>query len=196
MNCSLLTVSAAQNDFSIIQTVTESQLKSCALRYTLGSEPMIVTITKMDATTPSYSQSRYKQIKHQMTNELKSLGFQTDRLLFIPISVNEEENIVEPTTKMPWYQGWSFRASESVISGKSLVNALDYIQLKPSESGKPLRLPIQSWFKIPDFGLLGSGRIRAGTLNSTTRLIIAPDQIPAEVKSIEKYNESVNGRLL
>lgn len=51
---------------------------------------------------------------------------------------------------MPWFKGWKVTRKEGNVVGMTLLEALDFI-IPPTRSlDKPLRLPLQSVYKIGD----------------------------------------------
>ncbi|KAL6517116.1 Elongation factor 1-alpha [Orobanche hederae] len=88
----------------------------------------------MDATTPKYSKSRYDEIVKEVSSYLKKVGYNPDKIHFVPISGFEGDNMIERSTNLDWYKG------------PTLLDALDMIQEPKRPSDKPLRLPLQDVF--------------------------------------------------
>jgi elongation factor 1-alpha len=87
-------------------------------------------MNKMDEKTVAYSESRYTEIKAEVTSFLKKIGYKTDIIKFIPISGFNGDNMIEKSTNMSWYKG------------HTLLEALDDIIPPKRPSDKPLRLPL------------------------------------------------------
>ena len=66
------------------------------LSYTLGVKQMIVVTNKMDSTTPPYSQKRYEEIKNEVSNYLRKVGYKSANIPFVPISGWHGDNMLEP----------------------------------------------------------------------------------------------------
>lgn len=66
---------------------------------------MIVCTNKMDEKTVNYAESRYNEIKTEMGAFLKKVGYNPDKIPFIPISGWAGDNMIEPSTNMSWYKG-------------------------------------------------------------------------------------------
>jgi len=62
-------------------------------------------MNKMDEQSVSYKESRYTEIKKEVTIFLKKIGFKTDTVPFIPISGWNGDNMVERSANLPWYKG-------------------------------------------------------------------------------------------
>jgi len=94
-------------------------------------------------------QARFNEVVAEVSTFIKKSGYNPKSVAFVPISGWNGDNMLEPSEKMPWYNGWSIeRKDASVATGKTLLEALDSLIPPERPIGKPLRLPIQSVFKI------------------------------------------------
>ena len=91
---------------------------------------MICAINKMDDKTVNYSQDRYNEIKREMGDYLKKIGYNPDKIPFIPISGFNGDNMIEKSENMKWY------------TGPTLIEALDSVDPPKRPKDKPLRLPL------------------------------------------------------
>jgi elongation factor 1-alpha len=66
---------------------------------------MIVCINKMDEKTVNWSEDRYTEIKKELSDYLKKVGYNPDNILFIPISGWLGDNMIERSTNLTWYKG-------------------------------------------------------------------------------------------
>ena len=66
---------------------------------------MIVCTNKMDEKTVAYSESRYNEIKKEVSAYLKKVGYNPDKVPFVPISGWHGDNMLEPSENMKWYKG-------------------------------------------------------------------------------------------
>ncbi|KAF2323369.1 hypothetical protein GH714_034903 [Hevea brasiliensis] len=101
---------------------------------------MICCCNKMDATTPKYSKARYNEIVKEVSSYLKKVGYDPEKIPFVPISGFEGDNMIERSTNLDWYKG------------PTLLEALDFIDEPKRPSHKPLRLPLQDVYKIGGIG--------------------------------------------
>src|SRR5438445_13363124 len=108
-DAAVLVVGAAEG----VQTQTKEHI---FLARTLGVEQLIVAINKMDATKPEYSEARFTEIKTEVTQLLKSVGYNVDRVPFITISSHKAENIRKPSTKMAWHKGCTILTSSNQLT--------------------------------------------------------------------------------
>ncbi len=168
----VLVVSAKKGEGVQAQTREHSFLLK-----TLGVNQLIVTINKMDDTTVNYSQERYNEVKQQTADLLKRLGYNVDKMLFIPTSGWVGDNVAKKSEKMPWYDG------------PTLYEAFDTFEVPKKLTDKPLRIPIQDVFKIKGVGVVPVGRVESGVLKPGDQVIFQPTGDIGEVKSIEMHHE-------
>merc|ERR1712192_43089 len=122
------------------------------LAYTLGVKQMIVACNKMDDKTVKYAESRYKEIKAEVSQYLKKIGYKPMKIPFVPISGWEGDNMLEKSTNMPWYKG------------PCLLDALDNVNPPKRPTDKALRLPLQDVYKIGGIGTVPVGRVETGVV--------------------------------
>jgi elongation factor 1-alpha len=156
----------------------EGQTKEHALlAFTLGVKQMIVALNKMDSC--DYSESRYNDIKEEVSNYLKKVGYKPAKINFVPISGWVGDNMIDRSTNMPWYKG------------PILLEALDLVNPPKRPTEKPLRLPLQDVYKIGGIGTVPVGRVETGILKPGISCCFAPTGLVAEVKSVEMHHESL-----
>ncbi|KAJ6986924.1 elongation factor 1-alpha-like [Populus alba x Populus x berolinensis] len=81
---------------------TDGQTREHALlAFTLGVKQMICCCNKMDATTPKYSKARYDEIIKEVSSYLKKVGYNPDKIPFVPISGFEGDNMIERPSDKP-----------------------------------------------------------------------------------------------
>ena len=80
--------------------------------------------------------------------------------------------MIEASTNMPWYKGWSKEVKEGKFSGKTMFEALDSIIPPTRPSDKPLRLPLQDVYKIGGIGTVPVGRVETGLIKPGKIFII------------------------
>jgi elongation factor 1-alpha len=157
----------------------EGQTKEHALlAFTLGVKQMIVALNKMDSC--KYEEQRYNDIKDEVSNYLKKVGYKPAKINFVPISGWVGDNMVERSTNMPWYKG------------PYLLEALDSVNPPKRPTDKALRLPLQDVYKIGGIGTVPVGRVETGVLKPGMICCFAPAGITTEVKSVEMHHESLS----
>lgn len=149
------------------------------LAYTLGVKQMIVCINKMDDKSVNYAQSRYDEIKDEISKFLKKTGFNVEKMPIIPISGWNGDNMLERSPKMKWYKG------------PIMIEALDQIIPPKRPVDKPLRLPLQDVYKIGGIGTVPVGRVETGLIKAGMMVTFSPSQLSTEVKSVEMHKEAL-----
>jgi elongation factor 1-alpha len=149
------------------------------LAFTLGVKQMICCVNKMDDRSTNWSQERYNEIVKEVSAYLKKVGYNPDKVPFIPISGWLGDNMVEKSTNMPWY------------TGPHLLQALDMIQPPKRHVDKPLRLPLQDVYKISGVGTVPVGRVETGILKPGMVVSFAPGNVSTEVRTVEMHHESL-----
>jgi len=146
------------------------------LAYTLGVKQMIVVINKMDDKSVNWAQARYDEIKKEVQSYIKKVGYNPDKVLFIPISGWHGDNMLEKSSNLSWYKG------------PTLLEALDEILPPERPISKPLRIPLQDVYKIGGIGTVPVGRVETGVLKPNAVVTFAPAMVTTEVKSIEMHH--------
>ncbi len=157
----------------------------------LGIEKLIVGINKMDAC--NWSETRFNEIKEEMSKMITQAGFKPKQVPFIPFSGFQGENLIAPTDKMPWYKGWTANLSKTdIVNGVTLYDALEKLARPPTRyPEKPLRIPVNGVYKIKGCGDVITGRIEQGTLNAGDIIRIAPKGLEnLKVFSIEMHHKT------
>jgi len=149
------------------------------LAYTLGVKQMIVLVNKMDDKSVNWSEARFNEIKNEVSNFVKKIGYNPETIPFVPISGWLGDNMLEKSSNLPWYKG------------PTLLEALDNITPPKRPSDKPLRIPLQDVYKIGGIGTVPVGRVETGTLKPGMVVTFAPAMITTEVKSVEMHHESM-----
>merc|ERR1719427_2165081 len=99
--------------------------------------------------------------------------------------------MLEESTNMKWYKGWTQERKEGNASGKTLLNALDAILPPKRPTDKALRLPLQDVYKIGSIGTVPVGRVETGILKPNMSVVFAPPMVTTDVKSVEMHHEQV-----
>jgi len=149
------------------------------LAQTMGVKQMVVCMNKMDDSSVNYAQSRFDEIKNELTIFLKKVGYNPANIPFVPISGWVGDNMVEASDNMPWY------------SGPTLLACLDNLRPPKRPTDKPLRLPLQDVYKIGGIGTVPVGRVETGTLKPGMVVTFGPMNTTTEVKSVEMHHEQV-----
>ena len=102
----------------------------------MGVEQIICAVNKMDSSEISDKQSRFNEIQEIMRSILQKIGFNPDKITFIPVSGWRSDNIFSKWSQkypqhaknMPWYKG------------VTLLEALESLSCPKRLSDEPLRV--------------------------------------------------------
>jgi len=176
----ILVVAAVTGEFEAGISAEGQTREHALLAYTLGVKQMIVIVNKMDEKTVNWSKERYEEIKTEMSTYLKKLGYQPEKIPFVPCSGWTGENMLELTEACPWWKG------------PTLLEALDSVTEPKRPIEKPLRIPIQDVYSIGGIGTVPSGRVETGKINPGMAVTFAPGNIGTyDVKSIEMHHKDI-----
>lgn len=179
-DCALLVVAAGVGEFEAGISKEGQTREHSLLAYTLGVKQMVVAVNKMDTTEPPYSKERFEEIKTEVSNYLRKVGYNSFSVPFVPVSGFHGDNMMEQSNKMPWFKGKGY-----------LLQALDNIQVPKRPIEKPLRIPLQDVYKIGGIGTVPVGRVETGMLTPGKVVQFAPVGIVTEVKSVQMHHEAL-----
>jgi len=157
----------------------------------LGVKQLIVGVNKMDSTEPPYSETRFEEIKKEVSSYIKKIGYNPAAVAFVPISGWNGDNMLEVSDKMPWFKGWKDERKDGNADGKCLIEALDAILPPSRPTDKALRLPLQDVYKIGGIGTVPVGRVETGIIKPGMVVTFAPVGLTTEVKSVEMHHEAL-----
>lgn len=144
------------------------------LAKTLGVGQIVVALNKMDDV--GYQEARYKEVKDTAEKMLKSVGYNTAKVNFVPVSGWKGDNLTKKSDNMPWYKG------------PTLAEALDAFEPPEKPIGKPLRVPIQDVYSITGVGTVPVGRVETGIMRPNDKVVVMPAGALGEIKSIETHH--------
>ena len=179
-DAAILAVSAKKGEFEAGMSPEGQTREHLILAKTMGIDQIIVAVTKMDLTEPPYDEKRYKEIVDTLTKFMKSFGFKTDKVKFVPVVSPTGENITKRSENMKWY------------TGPTLEEYLDALEMPPKPVDKPLRIPIQEVYSISGVGVVPVGRVETGVLKVGDKVVFMPVGKVAEVRSIETHHTKMD----
>jgi len=127
----------------------------------------------------NWGPDRYNEIKKEVEAYIKKVGYNPEKVHFVPISGWLGDNMIERSVNMPWYKG------------PTLLEALDTISEPKRPSDKPLRIPLQDVYKIAGIGTVPVGRVETGVLKPGMTVAFAPAGVSTEVKSVEMHHTAL-----
>lgn len=129
-------------------------------------------------------QNRFNEIQKEVSSYIKKIGYNPDTVAFVPISGWHGDNMIEASTNMSWYKGWTKKGGpkdSKETKGKTLLEALDAIIPPTRPTEKALRLPLQDVYKIGGIGTVPVGRVETGILKPGMVVTFAPVNVTTEV---------------
>jgi len=178
-DAAILVIASGTGEFEAGISADGQTREHALLAFTLGVKQMIVAVNKMDDKSVLYGQSRFEEIKKEVSLYLKKVGYNVEKVQFVPISGWVGDNMIEASANMPWYKG------------NTLLEALDSLEQPARPTDKPLRLPLQDVYKIGGIGTVPVGRVETGILRPGDVVTFAPTGLTTEVKSIEMHHAAL-----
>ncbi|HEV2618355.1 MAG TPA: GTP-binding protein, partial [Acidobacteriaceae bacterium] len=138
----------------------------------LGIPHVVAAVNKMDLV--DYSQQSFDTIQREFQALCAQLGLSNVEM--IPLSALEGDNVVVPSTAMPWY------------AGPTLLEYLETVPLAAAETAGPLRFPVQLVLR-PDANFRGfAGQVARGTLRAGDAVMALPSRKETRVRRIVTYD--------
>jgi len=191
-DCAVLVVAAGVGEFEAGISKNGQTREHALLAFTLGVKQLIVGVNKMDSTEPPYSETRFEEIKKEVSQYIKKIGYNPEAVPFVPISGWHGDNMLEASPKMAWFKGWSVKkADKKDYGGTTIMEALDNIDPPKRPTDKPLRLPLQDVYKIGGIGTVPVGRVETGIIKAGMIVTFAPVNLTTEVKSVEMHHQAL-----
>jgi len=179
----ILIVSAEINEFEVGISEHGQTREHTLLAFTLGVKQLIVCVNKMDTRNVNWFETRYQQVRTEVTPYLKKVGYDLEKITFVPISGLTGENLTERSNNLlftSWYQG------------PCLLEVLDNLVAPKRPIEKPLRMPIYGVYKIGGVGTVLAGTIQTGILKPYTQITFGPSGYCVESKSMQIFHKDIS----
>jgi bifunctional enzyme CysN/CysC len=138
----------------------------------LGIRHVVVTVNKMDLV--DFSQEVFEKIRSDYSSFAARLDIPD--LHFIPISALYGDNVVERSSRMPWYDG------------PTLMGLLDTVYIQSDRNLEDFRFPVQ-WVNRPNRDFRGySGTIASGIIRRGEEIMVLPSRKKSRVRSIVTFD--------
>ena len=135
----------------------------------LGIPHMIVAVNKMDLV--DYAETVFDDIVRNF--EAFAAKLTVIDITYIPISALEGDNVVEPSSRMPWYQGGPLLTKLETVAGNARRNYIDF------------RFPVQCVIR-PHQGFRGfAGTVASGSVSAGDDIVVLPSGLATRVTAIE-----------
>lgn len=165
---------AAQGEL-LPQTVRHS-----TLLHLLGIRHIIVAINKMDLV--GWDRNVFERIRAAYEQLARRLGIQEHHVL--PLSALEGDNVVNSSSRMPWYEG------------RPLLSLLESLASDDDMQARPFRMSVQWVIRhqgegVDDFRGY-AGRIHSGTVRAGDEILLQPSLERVRVKQVLRALDSVD----
>ena len=180
-DAALLIVSASLAEFEEGIHETGQTYEHAVIAMALGIKRVVVGVNKMDVQEVNYSSERYAEICRRMKAILKTIGFKSSSVQFVPISAFVGDNLTTKSSNMPWW------------NGPTLLQVFDELELPTrNNADKPLRLPISAVWTLAGVGAVAVGRVESGTIvPGIKQVAITNRKGLTTVKSMETHYKSL-----
>lgn len=175
-----LVISAKAGEFEAGFEKSGSTREHILLAKSLGVTKLVVLVNKMDEESVKWSQTRYNQIKNDLSDYLKKIGYNVETdIVFIPVSGLYGDNLKVGVDKHKcnWYEGPTF------------LQILDSLEPPKRDPNGPLRMTILDRYR--DGGIHVMGKIESGKLSHGQSYIVLPSKVNIEILWI--FNSEDNG---
>ena len=156
--------------------VVEQSKRHAYIASLLRIPHVVVCVNKMDLV--DFDEGVFNRIVADFTDFAAPLNI--DELTFIPISALEGDNVVDGSTRMPWYEG------------PPLLDHLEQVQIVRDLDHADARFPVQwviqpSAARAPDYRGY-AGRVAGGALRPGDEVVVLPSGQRTRVAAIDSYD--------
>jgi sulfate adenylyltransferase subunit 1 len=174
---------ASNSDLIIIlvdarKGITTQTKRHASIGSLIGIKKAIIAVNKIDLV--EYSEVVFEAIKADFESLKAHLNF--DEIVYIPISALEGDNIVDKSSKTPWFEG------------DTLLKTLEYIEV-PSSENLASRFQVQ-WVIRPkdeeNHDYRGyAGPVLSGSYQVGDKVKILPSGIETTITHIERHQDNI-----
>lgn len=159
--------------------VVEQTRRHSLIASLLKIQHLVVCVNKMDLV--DYREDIFELIKSNFDNFATKL--EVPDIRFVPVCALNGDNVVNTTTKMPWYKNGS------------LLNLLETIHISSDENLIDCRFPVQYVIrknddKVSDYRGY-AGRVASGIFKPGDHVLILPSQLTTQIRSIDTFDGPV-----
>lgn len=176
----VLVVDSATDAFESGFSLDGQTKEHAVLVRSLGVDSIVVAVNKLD--TVNWSQERFDDIRIQLTEFLKKVGFKEQQVSFIPTSGLHGDNVTKRSSSkgLSWYEGDTLLAKLETINN----------QAERKDHKKNLRIITSDVVKganTSDVSIVG--RVDSGSIQVGEKVYISPSGKISPVKSLTTNNE-------
>lgn len=160
--------------------VLEQTRRHSFLASLLGVPHLVLCVNKMDLV--DWSQERYQEVIDDFREFATRLDIHD--LRFVPVSALLGDNIVEPSTNMPWYHGPTVLELLEEIHVASDANMID-VRFPVQYVIRPHRLEHQDYRGY-------AGVVAGGVIKPHDEVMVLPSGFTSTIKSIDTFDGPVS----
>jgi elongation factor 1-alpha len=169
----------------------------------LGVKQLIVGVNKMDCDVAGYGEPRYTEVRDEMRDMLKKVGWKADFVMnsvpILPISGWIGDNLIVKSDKMAWWKGMDVEVTkDEKVHIDTLLDALDkMVRIPPRARDALLRVPISGVYKIKGVGDVLTGRVEQGVVKPGDEVVFLPTHSAStacvgKVFTVEMHHKAVD----
>ncbi|MBN8550103.1 MAG: adenylyl-sulfate kinase [Deltaproteobacteria bacterium] len=143
----------------------------------MGVPRLLVAVNKMDLV--GFSESTFEAICASFSEFAAKLGIREVR--FIPISALQGDNVVEQSTRIPWYRG------------ETILEYLEHVYIGGDRNMVDFRFPVQCVIRGDGVYRGYAGRIASGSIQAGEEIMVLPSLRRSKVKKIEYFGSGPEG---
>ncbi len=138
----------------------------------LGIKHVVLAVNKMDLV--DFSEDRFNEIVSEYKSFVDPLGIPDVQC--IPLSALDGDNVVEKSSRTPWYKG------------ESLLDFLETVEIDRDNNYTDFRFPVQYVLR-PNLDFRGfCGKVASGVVRKGDKVVALPSGKESRVKSIVTYD--------
>jgi sulfate adenylyltransferase subunit 1 len=160
--------------------VVEQTYRHFFINNLLRIKHVIVGINKMDLV--NYAEKIYQEIKSDFETLMKKRDFQEQEVTFIPISALNGDNVIESSSRTPWYKGLSVLEHMEELKEENLYAI--------SEARFPVQYVIRpKTAAFHDFRAY-AGKVYGNEFRVGDEVVVLPSQTSSKIKEIFIHDSS------
>jgi sulfate adenylyltransferase subunit 1 len=163
--------------------VVEQTIRHSYLVSLLGIKHVVICVNKMDMV--DYSETVFKAIIEKYKALAQKLNLHD--VTYIPVSALKGDNIVQPSSRMDWYEG------------EGLLHFLEQVDTDAQDKTTQARMPVQ-WVIRPQTDELHdyrgyAGRVLSGTFKVNDNVTVLPSGNSSTISKIEFFEDELSEAL-
>lgn len=163
-----LVVSARKGEFEAGFESAGQTREHVQLAKSLGIQKLLIVVNKMDEPSVMWAESRFQEVKTNITPFLLATGFKEEDIMFVPISGMTGDGMKDKVedSVCNWYKG------------PSLIEILESLPLPEGrDPTNPLRIPVLDNLQLENARTI-YGKVESGTVKLGDKCFMMPNDHP------------------